>query len=45
VLGLAGATLLKAMTVGERGIAFAIQWKRDEGEIVDGYTCDAERRQ
>jgi hypothetical protein len=38
VLGLAGATLLNAMTVGERDTEFAIQWKGDEGEIVDGYT-------
>jgi hypothetical protein len=42
VLGLAGATLLIAMTVGERGTAFAIQWKGDEGEIVHDYTCNTE---
>jgi hypothetical protein len=45
MLGLTGAMLLMAMTVGERDTAFAIQWKGDEGGIVDGYTCDAERRQ
>jgi hypothetical protein len=45
VLGLTGATLLMAMMVGERDTAFAIQWKGDEGGIVDGYTCDVERRQ
>jgi hypothetical protein len=36
VLGLTGATLLMAMTVGERGTVFAIQWKGGEGGIVDG---------
>jgi hypothetical protein len=38
MLGLTGATLLTAMTVGKRGTTFAIQWKEDEGGIVDGYT-------